>query len=223
MASLGIRAEADRAELARARRDDAGERAARERARGFCETALARAGDAAHPPLAATIEAESARALGDRAAALWEAAALAWDARSTPYPAAYARWRQAEAAIAGRERAQATEPLRAAHAVAVALGAEGLRAEIEALARRARIALPTADATAEASGADVAAAELGLTAREREVLERLALGQTNREIAEGLFISIKTAGIHVSNILRKLGASNRGEAAAVAHRLGLVS
>ncbi|HKE81704.1 MAG TPA: AAA family ATPase [Solirubrobacteraceae bacterium] len=223
MASLGVRAEADRAELARARRDETQERAARDRACGFRETARARARDAAHPALAATIEAEYARATGIDGAALWEAAALAWDARSTPYQAAYARWRQAEAAIAGRERAQATAPLRAAHAVAVTLGAEGLRAELEALARRARIALPRAEAEAEGTEADAAAAELGLTAREREVLERLALGQTNREIAEGLFISIKTAGIHVSNILRKLGAANRGEAAAVAHRLGLVS
>jgi DNA-binding CsgD family transcriptional regulator len=223
MASLGVRAEADRAELARARRDETEERAARDCARGFRETARARAGDAAHRALAATIEAEYARATGIDGAALWESAALAWDARSTPYQAAYARWRQAEAAIAGRERAQATAPLRAAHAVAVTLGAEGLRAELEALARRARIALPRAEAEAEGTEADAAAAELGLTAREREVLERLALGQTNREIAEGLFISIKTAGIHVSNILRKLGAANRGEAAAVAHRLGLVS
>jgi DNA-binding CsgD family transcriptional regulator len=95
--------------------------------------------------------------------------------------------------------------------------------DCEPRSRRWRVALPTADVTADASGADSAAAELGLTAREREVLERLALAQTLREIAEGLFISIKTAGIHVSNILRKLGASNRGEAAAVAHRLGLVS
>ena len=62
-----------------------------------------------------------------------------------------------------------------------------------------------------------------LTAREREVLERLVLGRTNRQIAGELFISVKTAGVHVSHILAKLGAANRGEAAAIAHRLGLVS
>jgi DNA-binding NarL/FixJ family response regulator len=55
------------------------------------------------------------------------------------------------------------------------------------------------------------------------VLEHLALGQTNRQIAEDLFISVKTAGVHVSHILEKLGVSTRGEAAAVARRLGLVS
>jgi DNA-binding NarL/FixJ family response regulator len=50
------------------------------------------------------------------------------------------------------------------------------------------------------------------------VLEHLAAGETNRQIAEALFISVKTAGVHVSSILRKLGASTRGEAAAIAHR-----
>ena len=63
---------------------------------------------------------------------------------------------------------------------------------------------------------------LGLTAREREVLALVALGRTNRQIAEELFISENTAGVHVSNILGKLGVAGRGEAAAVAYRLGLV-
>ena len=62
---------------------------------------------------------------------------------------------------------------------------------------------------------------LGLTGRERDVLRLVALGRTNRQIAEELFISPKTASVHVSNILAKLGVSGRGEAAAVAHRTGL--
>jgi DNA-binding NarL/FixJ family response regulator len=62
-----------------------------------------------------------------------------------------------------------------------------------------------------------------LTSREREVLARLAAGRTNRQIAAELFISESTAGVHVSNILGKLGVDNRIEAAAVAHRLGLTS
>ncbi|CAL9425063.1 hypothetical protein SUDANB146_01925 [Streptomyces sp. enrichment culture] len=62
---------------------------------------------------------------------------------------------------------------------------------------------------------------LGLTSRERDVLRLVAAGHTNRRIAEALFISPETAGVHVSNILAKLGVSGRGEAAAVAHRLGL--
>jgi DNA-binding NarL/FixJ family response regulator len=60
---------------------------------------------------------------------------------------------------------------------------------------------------------------LGLTSREQEVLSLLARGYTDREIAATLVISVKTASVHVSHILRKLGAPNRQEAAAIAHRL----
>ena len=62
---------------------------------------------------------------------------------------------------------------------------------------------------------------LGLTARETEVLRLLAAGRSNRQIGEALYISTKTASVHVSNILAKLGVATRGEAAAVAHRLRL--
>jgi DNA-binding CsgD family transcriptional regulator len=65
------------------------------------------------------------------------------------------------------------------------------------------------------------AAQLGLTRREVEVLALVAVGRSNRQIAQALFISPKTAGVHVSNILAKLGVAGRVEAAAVAHRLGL--
>jgi DNA-binding CsgD family transcriptional regulator len=225
MASLGLRAEADRAELARARRDDEAERAARERASAFRDTARERAAAAAHSGLEAAMEAEQARADGDSDPALWDAAATAWEARPAPFHAAYARWRQAEAALARRDREQAAPALLAAHGVAVDLGTAALRSELEALARRARIELPDGEpASAEEAeaGAPAAVAELGLTARELEVLEHLALGQTNRQIADELFISVKTAGVHVSHILSKLGAANRGEAGAIAHRLGLV-
>jgi predicted ATPase/DNA-binding CsgD family transcriptional regulator/class 3 adenylate cyclase len=64
-------------------------------------------------------------------------------------------------------------------------------------------------------------ARLGLTEREREVLVLLAAGRSNPEIGKALFISTKTASVHVSNILAKLGVTGRGEAAAVAHRLGV--
>jgi len=64
-------------------------------------------------------------------------------------------------------------------------------------------------------------ARFGLTAREREVLSLLAAGRSNPEIGQALFISTKTASVHVSNILAKLGVSGRMEAAAVAHRLGV--
>ncbi|WP_243761755.1 response regulator transcription factor, partial [Streptomyces sp. YIM 98790] len=63
----------------------------------------------------------------------------------------------------------------------------------------------------------------GLTARERDVLSLVAAGRSNRQIAEELFISPKTVSVHVSNILAKLEVSGRGEAAALAHRLGLLT
>ena len=93
------------------------------------------------------------------------------------------------------------------------------------LGRRARIDLaapphggsPDGPAAPDTDGAD----EHRLTPREREVLALLADGRTNRQIADALFISAKTASVHVSNILAKLGVANRGEAAALAHRLHL--
>ena len=108
------------------------------------------------------------------------------------------------------------------------IGAEPLRHEIEGLARRARIKL-AGSATPRADGEEPAhpqkqppAARLGLTARELDVLALLVDGQTNRQIAEALYISVKTAGAHVSSILRKLDASTRTQAAAVALHAGLL-
>jgi DNA-binding CsgD family transcriptional regulator len=222
--ALGARAAADLAERARDRRDDAAGAAARERASALRDAARDRAADAGHPACAATIEAEHARAMGDSDPALWDAAAHAWETRPAPFQAAYTRWRQAEAALARRDRAQAAAALLAAYASATALGAQQLRSEIEALARRARIELPAAEPESATEQTRAAVGECcGLTARELEVLRHLALGATNRQIADALFISIRTAGVHVSHILSKLDAANRAEAAAIAHRLGLVS
>ena len=64
-------------------------------------------------------------------------------------------------------------------------------------------------------------ARYGLTAREREVLAGLAAGRTNQEIADELFISVKTASVHVSNILRKFDVPHRQDAARIAHRHGV--
>jgi DNA-binding NarL/FixJ family response regulator len=108
-----------------------------------------------------------------------------------------------------------------------ALGAGPLREWIESLARRSRIELATTVQVGVAPKADEAPAapepdDHGLTAREREVLGLLAQGHTNRRIGERLFISESTAGVHVSNILGKLGVASRTEAATVATRLGLI-
>jgi DNA-binding NarL/FixJ family response regulator len=95
-----------------------------------------------------------------------------------------------------------------------------LRSEIEALARRGRIELAAIEPPPAVEATHDPAAELGLTRREREILGHIALGRTNRQIADELFISIRTVGVHVSHILGKLSVTNRSEAAAVAHRLG---
>jgi DNA-binding NarL/FixJ family response regulator len=100
--------------------------------------------------------------------------------------------------------------------------ARPVEGEVKALARRARLDLaPPAAATAAAAGAPTPAEQLGLTPREAEVLALVAAGRSNRQIAQALFISPKTASVHVSNLLAKLGVAGRVEAAAVAHRLGL--
>jgi DNA-binding NarL/FixJ family response regulator len=99
--------------------------------------------------------------------------------------------------------------------LAASIGWVFVRDGVADLARRARLAL-------EVENVPVTAGErVGLTAREADVLRLLAEGQTNRQIAQELFISPKTASVHVSNILGKLGVANRGEAAAVARRLDL--
>jgi DNA-binding CsgD family transcriptional regulator len=100
------------------------------------------------------------------------------------------------------------------------MGARPLREEIEALARRARLDVSTPGSAARAP-AGSAADELGLTARELEVLRLVAAGRTNRQIGTELYMSGKTASVHVSRILAKLGAANRSEAGAIARRLGL--
>jgi DNA-binding NarL/FixJ family response regulator len=109
----------------------------------------------------------------------------------------------------------------AAHDTATRLGAEPLRREIEALARRARLQLEP-DGSAPPAPPPAPQTAFGLTAREEEVLLRIAHGDTNRKIAKTLFISEKTVSIHVSRILAKMGVPNRAAAAATAHRLGLL-
>jgi ATP/maltotriose-dependent transcriptional regulator MalT len=231
LACLGMRVLADQAENGRAHHDPDKVREARRTADALISRLAAMvpnplAPAAPVPSTAAVLglwEGERSR-LEERAdPAQWEMAAAAWHALRRPYPAAYAQWRQAEALLATRApQAQAAEPLRAAHAVAVGLGAAPLRRELELLAQRGRIQLePSADPAVPQPGPPSVAASLGLTRREVEVLALIAKGWTNRQIGQELFITPKTAGVHVSRILAKLGVAGRGEAAAVAHRLGL--
>ncbi|WP_426571378.1 helix-turn-helix transcriptional regulator [Aquihabitans sp. McL0605] len=157
-----------------------------------------------------TARAERSRT-GEPDPAPWAEAAAQWEQTSDRYDLAYCRWRQAEAHLAGRSnRSAAAECLRAAAEISREIGARHLTDEIEALARRARIALFDAEVAVDRSA--TVASDLGLTPREVEVLALLAVGSTDREIADQLFISKKTASVHVSNLIRKLGVSNRVEA-----------
>ena len=175
---------------------------------------------------------EEARALHRQAEAHLETASLAGHGRE------------------GRDEARA--PLLAAVGITVDLGAIQLLRRLADVAARARIPLPepaaealsTADRPVEpepvAAGSvalrgdrasrglqDPAtsrrtAASFGLSPREQGVLAEVVAGRTNREIGRRLFISEKTVGVHVGNILAKLGVGGRVEAATVALRLGLV-
>ena len=126
--------------------------------------------------------------------------------------------REAEAAASTGAAARAAASLRQAHSIAAELGAAPLLDEIDAVSRRTRISVeaPTRVTLDESS-----AHSLGLTPREAEVLSLVAAGRTNRQIGVQLYVSDKTASVHVSNILRKLGVNSRVDAAAVAQRLGI--
>jgi len=170
-----------------------------------------------------TFAAEAARAgdaLGRDAPGLltaWDATAQAWEQLAQPYQMARALLHAAEAALGQGDRDGAAQRLARAAPLADQLRAGPLREQIGSLARRARLALPSGPTGEQPMGV------LGLTAREAEVLRLVAAGQSNREIAAELFISAKTASVHVSNILAKLNATSRTEAAAIAHRAGVVS
>ena len=235
--SLGLRAQADHAERARAGRHPDEEASARAAADAMQDTwrglqAALGPGRTPSPEIeahAATATAERTRLDGASAPADWAAAQAAWDGLNMQHHAAYTRWRRAEALLAIQgARGEARALLSEAHAACVRMGAAPLRGDIEALARRARIELPgpgtpPSDAEERAPAQKPSPAQaLGLTARELDVLALLADGHTNRQIAEALYISVKTAGAHVSSILRKLDATTRTQAAGIALHAGLL-
>jgi len=163
----------------------------------------------------ARAEAEARRATGANDPAAWRAVVAAFGP-SFVYEAARSRWRLAEALAEAGDRAAARQEWLLATEAADKLGAAPLRAALEDLGRRARI-----DDSAAGSARRTGHSLAGLTDRERDVLRLLAEGQSNKEIGAELFISPKTASVHVSNILAKLHAASRTEAAAIAHREGL--
>lgn len=224
--ALGMRAEADLAEQARALRRDADVHAARSRANELAsdlERVLQCASGGVPPDAAAyrdLTQAELSRVEGEPRVELWRQAAAAFEPLGQPYPMAYARLRQAEALLQSRQdRAAAADLLIDAHEIALALGAEPLRHDIEALARRAKLDLSPPAAEPPETEADPLAA-LGVTRRERDVLELLCEGLSNRQIAKRLFISEKTVSTHLGHIFDKLGVHSRHEAVTVCQRLG---
>ena len=238
LCAAGLRAAADLAERARARRRpsdlEAAERtgaAARERAEAIWSAAPPAAGSGS--ATRRSCDAEWGRLKGETDAAAWAAAADEWAAIPMPYTAAYAGFRAAEAHLVAGDRVAAEAALREAVGVARDLEARPLLALIDGLAQRARVSLDTRpsapDVAPKAASAKPAAkeaapfAELGLSAREAEVLALVALGRTNGQIARELFISPKTASVHVTHILDKLGVSSRIEAAMLAARAGLTA
>jgi ATP/maltotriose-dependent transcriptional regulator MalT len=237
IATSGLRAAADLADSARARRDvsAASEAAAAGEILG-AEVARQRSILAGWPEptpskvaAAQLADAELARLAGASDPDLWAAIEVAYERVPMPFPAAYARYRRAEALLVkDRTKTIPTDLLRAANATCTSLGAAPMVASIESLARRARIDLIAPGSVPLEPSPSVMPApakdrrdDLGLSARELEVLALVADGRTNGEIARALFISTKTASSHVTHILDKLGATNRVEAAVIAERAGL--
>ncbi|HEX4291782.1 MAG TPA: AAA family ATPase [Trebonia sp.] len=169
----------------------------------------------------ARADAEYRRAAGHNAPEAWEAMLTGFGPQYV-YETARGQWRLAEALIESGRAEEAVPIWRAAAATATRLGAAPLSAALDALARRARLdpgLAVKAEGAAAASGSEYLTESL--TDRERDVLRLLSRGQSNRQIGAELFISPKTASVHVSNILAKLAVTNRTEAAAIAHREGL--
>jgi DNA-binding CsgD family transcriptional regulator/tetratricopeptide (TPR) repeat protein len=237
---VGARAAADLAEMGRARRDreieqDAIRRAAvlrDARDKLLAATLKVQTGTAGDESLAeaSTAMAEDSRLVGSLDPDPWREVLARWRDRDRPYLVAYVLWREAEASLAVGDRAAAVQSLSEASSISARLGARPLLEAITSLADRTRIRLVAAHAGDNADPpehmpepAPPPTDPFGLTERELDVLALVSLGRTNRQIGEELFISGNTAGVHVSNILAKLGASSRTEAASIAIRLGLTT
>ena len=228
--AAGMRACADLAEQARARGDRHGAEDAVAAGDGLADWVQQMGGApfadhpfaAAIPGERATWEAERARLAGSNDPETWARAAKIWDGLGYPHRAGYAWWRQAQAQLEeGQPSTAAAGALRAA--AGAADGHQPLLAQVRALAERARIPLQSQDVvTLSTSPPADANTQYGLTPRELAVLRLVGTGKTNAQIGAELFISQRTAGVHVTNILRKLGVSGRVQAAALAERAGLL-
>jgi DNA-binding CsgD family transcriptional regulator/tetratricopeptide (TPR) repeat protein len=216
---IGLGGLADAAAAAAVRQDDMATARLRAEGAGFIERAR-QVAERGQPRLATLgpegrawltrAEAEWARLEGRDDPEIWERAVEGF-AFGHVYEVGRSRRHLAEVLVTRGNRAAAAEQARLARETAVSLQARPLREAIDALARRTRLDL----------GGGPAASSV-LTPREQEVMRLVAQGMTNRQIGRRLFISEKTASVHVSNVLAKLGAGGRTEAVAIAHRRGLL-
>jgi DNA-binding CsgD family transcriptional regulator len=218
LSAVGLGALADEASSCRQRRDEAGVAAALERGevlRRRVERIVAgghgRPGDLGPEGRAwhARALAEHARLAGEPAVELWQRS-LDANGFGHVYEQARCHWRLAEACVAAGDRATARVHAEAAAVAAAQMRTTPLQRAVAATVSGARL-------TGHTSTADGV-----LTEREREVLELVAEGLTNREIGARLFISAKTASVHLSNVMAKLNAASRTEAVTVAQRRGLL-
>jgi DNA-binding CsgD family transcriptional regulator len=226
LAAAGVHAEAERAQAAAARHRGKQAASAAETASELVSR-MHSAAEAGIGELAVT-SAEVATAEADWAwlqpgesdeVARWRDVVGRWDALCFPYPAARARWRLSYALLdRSGSQAEASQQLRSALAAAHALGANALARQIRKLGARARVDLESVPSDEGPRPREPATPGTltGLTARERQVLELLAEGLTNRRIAKALFITEKTASVHVTHILAKLQVTNRSQAGAIA-------
>ncbi len=223
--SLGARIEAERAQRGRDQRQPPPEDSVQRAASLYAEADAMPKRTAADRGHFTLVEAEHTRLREGRETDAWAEAVSACRAMKEHYPLAYALFRHAEALSAAGDSAGAAALTRESLALSRAMGAGPLIEETEALVKRARLTIEQDGPVAPSRRAQAEADELdrfGVTAREREVLELVADGCSNGEIAQQLFISRKTASVHVSSILSKLGVNTRVQAAALAHRRGLI-
>ncbi|ALG07080.1 hypothetical protein AOZ06_09210 [Kibdelosporangium phytohabitans] len=158
------------------------------------------------------LNAELSRLRGQHDKRLWEEAT--GPSVEIEHHRAVARWRWAALLLADGDREHAAEQLGSAYETAGRLGARPLREAVADLAQRSRISLPGREPVAEPSS--------DLTPRELSVLQLVAAGLTNKQVGERLYISQKTASVHLSRAMAKLGAANRTEVVSIAHERGLI-
>jgi len=226
--TVGIRACADLAELARARRDEDAAGAAQASAAELASWVdrMSGAPFRDHPFVAdvpaqrATWHAERTRLDGAGDPGAWEAAARAWEELGNPQRAGYAWWRRAEVLLAAGRSAASAAALQ--NAAAGARAHAPLLAQVRKLAERAHIPIQAPSAPNPTVEPPAAPRRYGLTSREAAVLRLLVAGRTNAQIGAELYMSPKTASVHVTSIMRKLGVTSRVQAAAVAERAGLL-